>query len=516
LRTALRALPYLILAIAMFPATALAGTPVAGQARVALDSASHTADFSTTASRRSVVILNEWERDKMQALKRANPGITVLMYKNLSFMQDRGASGNAATGVTWADAKDHPEWFLLNTAGQQIVPWSFTWNRAADIGNRGYQQKWADNVISLLTGGWDGVFMDDTNPTMKYHYDPAQVAKYPNDAAYSAATGSALAYIGPRIRAAGKLAIPNLGSWSAYRSTVDSWLPYVSGGMEEQFGKWGNDPATGYVTGNQWQRQLDALKLSQSQGKLFIAITHSQPTDAKAARYGWASVLLGAGGKAAYSLAADYTNETWFPEYGYDLGDATGAETTESGGVHRREFQRGLVLVNPTTAAVAVRFGGTYSGSGLTAATGATLAPASALVLTRDGAAPSTPTAPPSTGGTYESGPSSPNVEVGEGTMADLPAAPAGDDVADADPVADGSTVARGPRGMRVKIRCRSHAGSCRTRVTVRLRGTRVGKRTVKVRAGRAKTVSVRLNRRGRAALASRPKSLRVVISRAR
>jgi hypothetical protein len=43
-----------------------------------------------------------------------------------------------------------------------------------------------------------------------------------------------------------------------------------------------------------------------------------------------------------------------------------------------------------------------------------------------------------------------------------------------------------------------------------------VGKKTVKVRAGRAKTVSVRLNRRGRAALASSPKSLRVVISRAR
>ena len=98
LRTALRALPYLILALVMFPAAALAGTPVAGQARVALDSASHTADFSTTASRRSVVILNEWERDKMLALKRANPRITVLMYKNLSFMQERDRVGQRRHG----------------------------------------------------------------------------------------------------------------------------------------------------------------------------------------------------------------------------------------------------------------------------------------------------------------------------------------------------------------------------------------------------------------------------------
>ena len=53
--------------------------------------------------------------------------------------------------------------------------------------------------------------MDDTNPTMSYHYDVARVAKYPTDAAYQAATRSALAAIGARFRAAGKLVIPNFG-----------------------------------------------------------------------------------------------------------------------------------------------------------------------------------------------------------------------------------------------------------------------------------------------------------------
>ena len=48
---------------------------------------------------------------------------------------------------------------------------------------------------------------------MLYHYDVGRVAKYPSDAAYSAATGSALAFIGPRLRAQGKLVIPNFGDW---------------------------------------------------------------------------------------------------------------------------------------------------------------------------------------------------------------------------------------------------------------------------------------------------------------
>ena len=40
--------------------------------------------------------------------------------------------------------------------------------------------------------GWDGVFVDDTNPTIRWHYTSEQVAKYPSDATYAAATGKAL------------------------------------------------------------------------------------------------------------------------------------------------------------------------------------------------------------------------------------------------------------------------------------------------------------------------------------
>ena len=179
--------------------------------------------------------------------------------------------------------------------------------------------------------------MDDTNPTMKYHYDAAAVAKYPSDAAYSAATGSALSVIGPRLRAGGALVIPNFGAWRRYRPTVSRWLKYVSGGMEEHFTKFGDSPASGYFTGVDWEDNLASLRETQAQGKLFLGIAHSTRGDRSAARYGWASMLLAADGRATFALHDDYTHETWFPEYGYDLGAPKGRAT-----VARRRAPRAL------------------------------------------------------------------------------------------------------------------------------------------------------------------------------
>ena len=155
-------------------------------------------------------------------------------------MVERDQWGGVSTGVATQDAAAHPEWFLLNTSGQRFTFRHYSWIWAADIGNAAYQQKWADNVLAEMGDkGWDGVFMDDTNPSMEYHYDVARVAKYPTDAAYQAATGSALAAIGARFRAAGKLAVPNFGFWKDYPAVINGWLQHVDGGMNENFVKVG-------------------------------------------------------------------------------------------------------------------------------------------------------------------------------------------------------------------------------------------------------------------------------------
>jgi hypothetical protein len=479
----------------------MASMPSAGHVRVAIGTDATTADFSQTAGRSNVVILQEWEKDKLHSLKAANPAMKVLMYKNLSAMMAPSANGNAGSGVTTQDAAGHPDWYLLNTSGSRFNFWSYDYLWAADIGNRSYQDRWAANVKAKLNADiWDGVFVDDTNPTMQYHYTPAEVAKYPNDAAYSAATGSALSVIGPLLKAQHKLVIPNFGAWRNYRTAISSWLPYVSGGMEEQFTKWGNDPATGYMTGADWDSQLAVLKQTQAAGKYSLIISHSTSQDVNAARYGWATTLLAGTGKASFSLAENYSDETWFPEYDYNLGKAVGVESKLSSGVHKRVFERGIVLVNPTLTSAPVAFGGRYRGSGITVRDSTTMAPHTGLILLREGvAAPKAPAAavaPPA-----EPAPA----QAGGMELAAQPVAPSA--VA---PV-NATAAIRPPGRVVVRVRCRS-AKRCRRVVRVVLgHSAVVGHRKVSVRGRHSARVAVRLSVRGRIALAQ-GKRLRTLV----
>jgi hypothetical protein len=376
--------------IAIFIATvalmlALVGVAQAGPVThtfAAYDSAAATTDYSQTPARQSYVVLQAWETKRLAELKAKSPTVKVLVYKNFSFAAEKKTT-STSTGVSKQEAEANPDWFLTNPAGERISSDGYKWLWAMDVGNPAYQQRWYDNVIAEVEAqGWDGVFLDDVNPTMKYSYDESQVAKYPNDAAYSAATESALAYVGPKIQARGKLAIANFATWVEYSSTQSNWLKYVSGALDEMFVKWGRNSGEGYRSESQWTRQLEEVKYAASQGKQFIGFTQGSSGETEAARFGFGTVLLGTNGTASYAFTPNYTTETWLPEYDYDLGSPTAAETRDSNGVHRRTFGNGLVLVNPTGSNQSVSFGGTYSGSGLTSATSATMAPHTALILT--------------------------------------------------------------------------------------------------------------------------------------
>jgi hypothetical protein len=469
----IRVLLVALVVACVLPVTAASARPLAGNLRIAIDGAAASADFSRTADRSQVVVLQQWESDKVRALKAANPGVKVLMYRNLSGMSRADRWGHTGTGVTTQDAESHPEWYLRNTSGDRFTFKDYTYVWAADIGLRSFQERWLANVSARLEeADWDGVLVDDTNPTIMYHYDVGAVAKYPSDAAYSAATGSALAYIGPRLRAQGALVIPNFGTWRLYTETVGGWLKYVSGGMEEHFTKWGSSPAEGHITGLEWDSQLKMLKQVQAMGRLFLGVSHSSRNDEAAARYGWATTLLAADGSATFGVHDDYTHETWFPEYGYDLGAPAGKESANADGIHRRVFKRGLVLVNPTKGSVRVRFGRRYRGSGLGPSTGTVMRPHSGLVLVADGAARRSARAR-----------------------------------------AQRRRRRAARRSVRVRVACKSGRRPCRRAITVALRakGRRVvvGRRRVAVR--RTTRVRVRISAKGHAAL-ERGRHLRIIV----
>ena len=314
------------------------------------------------------MILQQYQAARVPQLKAANPNLKVLMYKNLSGMTERTSSGFVSGGVATQDAAAHPEWYLLNTSGQRFTSRYFGWVWIADVGSASYQQQWADNVLGeIAAGGWDGVFMDDTNPTMSWHYDVNRIAKYPTDAAWQAATRSALVSIGARFRSAGKLVIPNFSNQKSFPAVIKDWMGLVDGGLNEQFLKWGTTqtgPET-YDPTDYWELQLEQMKEAEAAGKYYLGITPSTATDRTAARYGFATMLLAGGGKLQFALHNDYTNERWFEEYDYAIGNPAGAESKDASGIHKRVFANGLVYVNPTASAVRVDFGGAYTGSGL-------------------------------------------------------------------------------------------------------------------------------------------------------
>jgi hypothetical protein len=343
-----------------------------------------------TGERNRVVILQVWKSALARQMKAANPNLKVLAIMNLSAMVKAPlTNGLIESGVSFAQANNgHPDFFLKSKSGARLIEGSYNWMYMADIANPGYQQMWADNVIRMLkTGPWDGVFADDTNTTARYHTDPGNIAKYPNDGSYQAATRSMLAAVSPRLHGAGYKFYANIGSWVSYPSVAKDWLQFLDGGMDEMFGKYSTQPGVGYRDPFQWRTQVGEIASTEAMGKSFLAVTQAVKSDTQAARFGWASALLAARGHTSFYANQDSQSETWIPEYNVDLGLPVSGLTPAGGGAFKRTFTRGLVLANPTTHSVPVSFGGSYSGSGLANAAGATMAPHTGLVLHTRGVA---------------------------------------------------------------------------------------------------------------------------------
>lgn len=367
----------------VLPASALAA-PVVGHVRVALEQYAQFPDYAQTAARNGYVILQPYQTDKLHALKAANPNVKVLMYENAGAASTLGASKAPDAGESYDAAKANG-WLLHDsTTGQPFNYNGYPQLWGADVGNPGYQDAWAGNVLARLrSDAWDGVFMDDVDATMKYNYaNPQNIQEYPTDEAYAGATGRFLAAVGPRLKAAGQLVVANIGAWVEYPDAVRPWLPYLSGAMDEKFLKWGAATGQGYRAQAQWLTQEAEIRDTEAAGDFFLGVADSDANDESAATYDYASALLMSAGHSYVSLAHDYATETWFPEYDLVLGGGVGFGASDPNGIVRRVFSQGLVLVNPTDAPLTADFGGVYSGSGLTGAHSATLPAHTGLVLT--------------------------------------------------------------------------------------------------------------------------------------
>lgn len=347
-----------------------------------LSSASHLGGYG-------YVVLNAWEYSRIPALKAAHPDVKVFIYKDMSSTRSYACEGGVdqdllptGVGYCWAD-HNHPEWFLLDQNNQRIQWRGYPGHWWMDVGDAAYQNTWRTNVIpELRSKGWDGVMIDNAivNPVYYLQFGES-IPSYPTTAAYTAATESFLANVGPKLQAAGFEVVPNIGGADASPSLLSAWVQYTSGVEREFWGAYGRGDGPPFG-GSDWDRQMLQMEAVEAKGKVFFAVTYGATTNKQLMRYARASFLLGwDGGPGAMFYRPDQGLDPWAPDWTINIGAPLGVRY-QVATAWRRDFSRGVALVNPTSTSVTVPLGRSYSTQDGEIVTSMTLGPTTGAVLT--------------------------------------------------------------------------------------------------------------------------------------
>jgi hypothetical protein len=345
-----------------------------------------------------------------------NPNAKVLLYQDAftsvqNNLADAGLklpANEDATGCsTYSSDAEHPSWFVHDSRGGEVVSWAFANAKSTDIrhlmdvGNAGYQEDCADQIIGTLRKyGFDGVFLDDDAWWGFYTWYDSLTGKKvwgslatQNGYTIKPYADSCLAvdpctwmnsvvrfnnYLAPRVRAAAArngqhfLVIGNTGDarpGGNYRAVIGP----LDGFMEESWTDGGQGVAQQAPF---WAAKASTAAWGAASGK--YEMFHSWNDSESGNTLGLAAMLLFANGKDSYSTSnSGYSsNDTWYQEYdsAQRLGPPTGPYatnrpftgcTTSPGVYYERHFRYGVVLVNPCDSTVGnVPLGGTFSGPG--------------------------------------------------------------------------------------------------------------------------------------------------------
>ena len=145
----------------------------------------------------------------------------------------------------------------------------------------------------------------------------------------------------------GKLQLANVADWGASEADLTEFRGGVDGGVLEGIlgQSWSTESWAGCQEMMRWyRRSIGAM----TNAKLLVFSHHGNPYDLREFRYGFASCLLD-DGYYNFSPGEEYYTVNWFDEFDVNLGQALSPPSTAAwkNGVYRRDFERGIVLVNP-------------------------------------------------------------------------------------------------------------------------------------------------------------------------
>jgi hypothetical protein len=290
-------------------------------------------------------------------LRAVNPGFLVLHYRlgigdgPVPFrIGDRWASDYGA--VT-----HHESWFWHAGARRVLNTQSNWYVMNPDSGWRGY---WAARVryeASLL--GDDGVFADSLS--VPQYLGPENFSPpfqfFVGEAAWTARIDRFLRYERARLR--GKLwLIPNADSWITTRDRTDYSIP--DGVMIEGFAE---ASGSSFYAPSDWQLEMDRVLSLVRRDKVILAQSYLSPPDLTARGFVLGSYLLVKGSHTFLNMWIG-AQAQWLPEYGVRLGRAVSPPPPSiealrrRDGLYERDYERGVVLVNPGAQARTIRLRG--------------------------------------------------------------------------------------------------------------------------------------------------------------
>ena len=354
----------------------------------------------------------------VQKLKALNPNLKVFLY-------ERAQTQQIPMNPTFSDVYtkvQNEQWWLTTsgTSGSKVLSdygnGHYIINTTANARKDSSGKTWIQWYAGWLQQKWvapnpaiDGLFTDDLfyKPRRDGDWDLNGTTDSQNDNTTQVRYRQGYAQFADLLRSGsgGKLQIANVADWGLSIANINEYVGKFNGGVwEHMVGK--SYSVETYVGWAEMMKNYRKIMAAMAAPKYVICGAGGSVTDYQTVRYALASCSMDDGYFAYTDNSKQYQGVPWFDEYGVKLGNATSGPATSAwqSGVYRRNFENGIILVNPkgngartvTLEADFVKIQGTQAPSvnnGATVRT-VTLQDRDGIILLRKGSTDAAPEAP--------------------------------------------------------------------------------------------------------------------------
>jgi|GraSoiStandDraft_4_1057263.scaffolds.fasta_scaffold43884_1 hypothetical protein len=304
-------------------------------------------------------------RSQAARLRAVNPHFLVLHYRLGEGLGYRTTTGNCnpngafiriIQGNQWIrewPKSVEPQWFYRYGGSSRVLMCSFGWY-LMNLDDSSWRHWWERKVLRQVEANRDdGVFMDSLS-VPNYFGGSVWRPRLPDvnarfEAAWSAKIHRWLRWLQRQPLGRRYYLVPNVGSWITTRDRTN-YLP-ADGVMVEGFALGEN--ASPYALAD-WKLQANRILSLATRGRAVIGQTYVTRTRDRIFALGTYLLLKHA---RSYLNIDTGLDPEWWPEYGIPIGkpkQGTGdhiGDMRTTGGIYRRRFTHGIVLVNPTSTA---------------------------------------------------------------------------------------------------------------------------------------------------------------------